>query len=161
MCARHLALRGCVRARQMFDHYLEGSGADQYLPAAELLDDDPTVFAQLAQGIRAGLSRGNLCGTQWIQPWNFSSRDWRYTLGGMQFDWALAGGQVEVAFNERYDWHPESLRPTQALHQAAASMQDRGARCFNIIGMQTTLSMQSIERAPLPRFVPHRDRLHC
>jgi hypothetical protein len=160
-CARQVALHHCDRARDMLDHYLNGSGLARYVSTQDLLAQDRAVFARFSEGLRQQLNQSMTGGRLWIHQWDFSNRDWRFTLGGVFLDWDRCIQGVQVSFVERYDWHPDSVRPTRALHEAAFAMQKCGARPFDIIGQPAFFPLAPILSCPAPSKISPSDRLLC
>jgi len=127
-------------------HFLGGSGSDLQVDLKALFADNPNLYGDLCVGIASAIdSMHETSGTLDYTDAQYSSEDWLDAIGAPVFDWKLVGDQITISLLKKYIWHPDELRQTQCLHQAAQKLVDKGvAKEFWMVG-QLAVSKKSVE----------------
>ena len=130
--------------------YLNGTGGTQSVDLDALIREDYGVRERVTNTIVVSLRQGKTSGTVPIPQEAYRNQDWQYALGGINIQWQLGDppsatpiyrpGNVRISFKNKYRWHPNEPRVTQALHQAAERLKKKGAQDFWMEG-EATLSI--------------------
>ena len=142
--ARTVMMRNKPRSTRHLTHYLLGSGAPIKIDTWCLFEEDPGVLSMFLGKVHEQLSEGLFKGEISIPQWSYTNSDWLYALGGIKLDWKQEDEFISISFMKRYRWHPQEIRITQRVHQAAENLKKTGAEEFTVVGVTTRIPINEI-----------------
>lgn len=152
-------MRGTPRADAALDHYCRGGGAPLTIPAGELFEEDQGFASYISRTVSEAMRSSASAGTVDVPQWRLSNIDWRLALGSFQLCWRAEGNGIAARINGEYDWHPEEIRMTKSVHEAAASLKNQAARAFPFHSNREFVPIDLLKRNAEKVFVP-RDRVY-
>ena len=153
-CLAYVGFMPFPAAKRSLLHYLGGSGVSLEVNLAELLSQDEGVRRSLYAGIREDIAEGVSSGEVFIPQWQFSTLNWRFALGSLEFRWQIEAEGVRVTLEDWYRWDPDAPRVTRCLHQLAVQAEEVGARSFLHVGAPVLVSPEDVELSVRPQPVP-------
>lgn len=133
---------GFKLAVEHLNYYLDGNERPKLVDLNALLSEDQGIRRYVFSSISNSLKRSLRSGTLHVEQFHFQTRQWQYALGGFKLTWKIVDPPgidakpitVEIFLKNRYKWHPDEPRFTQALHAAADRLKRKRAREFWMVG---------------------------
>ncbi len=139
-----LAMKNTPMAVNHLNHYLFGQASEKVVKISDLFDHDQGVKLMFFKRIQEAINRGCENGEVTISQFAYTNKEWLYSLGGIKIQWYRRQNKVRAWFVNKYRWHPNDERITQAIHRAAENLKLSGAQDYFILGLPETILVNDI-----------------